>query len=307
MSRCPGSAGVSRSVDVAGTSRCFRLVTPSSSGGGASPVLLMMHGRTGDASQFCTQDFASTATSYGLALVCLQAIAGNWQFGQLPWDDVHDDFGLAVDSTGNACDDDDSDDLAYVRTVLSYLEDESDASGSSAYDASRFFVAGFSQGALMAALTAFCVVPIAGLGQAGSSFGRAKFRVAPTSPPLRVCVWCNRDDSACKPMDGYLEEAGHDVMMRWSRSGGHSVPNNWARKLAGCLRVDELRGDSPPDPPPQLPPPASPSPATPAGDECVVLEAEEEDMDDAWCTRCDQCSSFCPGCNPVLSDSHHES
>jgi len=194
---CAGSAGISHTVTVAGTSRCFRLVAPSSSGssGGAAPVLLMMHGRSGDSSQFCTQGFASTATSYGLALVCLQAVAGSWRFGPLPWSDVHDDFGLAADATGNACDDSDSDDLAYVRAVLSHLtEDESGASapGSSAYDSARFFVAGFSQGALMAALTAFCVAPIAGLGQAGSSFGRAKFRVASTSPPLRVCVWCNR-------------------------------------------------------------------------------------------------------------------
>ena len=151
---CAGSAGISHTVTVAGTSRCFRLVAPSSSGssGGAAPVLLMMHGRSGDSSQFCTQDFASTATSYGLALVCLQAVAGSWTFGPLPWSDVHDDFGLAADATGNACDDSDSDDLAYVRAVLSHLtEDESGASGASpAYDSARFFVAGFSQGALMA-------------------------------------------------------------------------------------------------------------------------------------------------------------
>lgn len=105
-------------------------------------------------------------------------------------------------------------------------------------------------------------------------------------------------------MDGYLEEAGHDVTMRWGRSGGHTVPSNWATKLAGCLRVEELRGDSPPTQPPQLPPPAAPSPATPrAGDTCAVLEEMEgaEAADDAWCASCELCSAYCPGCDPELS------
>ena len=116
-------------------------------------------------------------------------------------------------------------------------------------------------------------------------------------------------------MDGYLEEAGHDVTMRWGRSGGHTVPSNWARKLAGCLRVEELRGGSPPTQPPhmppQLPPPAAPSPATPAGDECAMLEEAEgadvaDGADDAWCASCELCSSYCPGCDPELSWESYE-
>ena len=99
------------------------------------------------------------------------------------------------------------------------------------------------------------------------------------------------------------------------RGGGHTVPNNWARKLAGCLRVEELRGGNPPTQPPLLPPPAAPSPATPAGDECVMLEEAEgadgadgaEGADDAWCASCELCSSYCPGCDPELSWSSYDS
>lgn len=236
MASCPGH-GTSHALLVAGRSRCYVLNSPRT--GTPAPVLIMLHGSTGTSSQFCTREHVAAATSAGVALVCAQALQGSWRFGEMPWSDGLD-FGLAEDRSGNACADGDSDDLAYLRQLLGEL-----AARPGSYDRARVHVAGFSQGALFAALVAFCLVPgLAGLGQAGSSFARAKFRIVPTTPPLRVCVWCNHDDAHCHSMDGYLAEAGHRVAMHWSSNGGHTVPSAWVSKLLGCLRVDRSAASS---------------------------------------------------------------
>jgi len=66
-------------------------------------VLVMHHGRTGTAGQFCTEGFKATADDRGFALVCTAAIGGNWQFATLePGGDA------------NSCDADDSIDLEYM-------------------------------------------------------------------------------------------------------------------------------------------------------------------------------------------------
>ena len=237
MVACPGH-GTAHTLTVAGRDRCYVLNTPARTDTPA-PVLIMLHGSTGTSSQFCTREHVDAATSAGVALVCAQALQGSWRFGEMPWSEGLE-FGLAEDRSGNACADSDSDDLAYVRVLLAHLEARPEA-----FDRSRVHVAGFSQGALFAALVSFCLVPgLAGLGQAGSSFARAKFRIVPTTPPLRVCVWCNHDDAHCHSMDGYLAEAGHRVAMHWSSNGGHTVPTAWVAKLLGCLRIDRSRQHS---------------------------------------------------------------
>ena len=91
---------------------------------------------------------------------------------------------------------------------------------------SRVFQAGFSQGALLAAAAAFCFADrTAGFGQAGSSFKPGFLRVVPTTPPLRSCIWCNRNDPHCEPMDHALNEAGHHAEMHWSATGGTRTPS----------------------------------------------------------------------------------
>ena len=247
---CSASAGTSHALTVRSTPRCFTLfVPPREEGGDTLPLLIMHHGRTGGAGQFCTEAFASVARARGFALLCTQAVHGDWQFDALPSD---------VDR--NACD---SADQAYMRSIYAYL----DAEPQQQLDPTRRFQAGFSQGALFAAVSSFCAADTTvGFGQSGSSFAPMKMRVVPSEPPLRVCVWCNRGDSSCHPMTAALHDAGHEAEMSWHAGGGHDYPHPWLPKIVACLH---LLGALPPAcarsgsqcaPPPPPPPPPRPQP-----------------------------------------------
>ena len=102
MARCGGLGSTHTFTTSDGTSRCFQVYVPSITT--PLPVLVMHHGRTGTAGQFCTEGFKATADDRGFALVCTAAIGGNWQFATLePGGDA------------NSCDADDSADLEYSK------------------------------------------------------------------------------------------------------------------------------------------------------------------------------------------------
>ena len=211
---CSTGLGTVHWLNVHGQQRCYDLIAPSSAW--HMPVLIMHHGMTGNAAQFCNGRFAGAALSGGFALVCTAAIGGYWQFGS-PTD----------------CDLRSAPDLAYVSEIIDDLKRQP-----ARYDSGRIFQAGFSQGALFSAYSTFCLErDVVGFGQAGSSYGPMKIAVLPTTPPLRACVWCNRDDSHCHPMDSLLIEAGHSVVMSWSDRGGHNLPrtgNGWLPAIVDC-------------------------------------------------------------------------
>lgn len=218
---CSASAGTPHTLTVRNTPRCFTLFVPPHEEGGALPLLIMHHGRTGGAGQFCTNTFAAVARARGFALLCTQAVHGDWQFDALP-----------ADVGRNACD---SADQAYMRSIFAFLDAEQ---WQQQLDPTRRFQAGFSQGALFAAVSSFCAADTTvGFGQSGSSFAPMKMRVVPSEPPLRVCVWCNRDDSSCHPMTAALRDVGHEAEMSWHAGGGHDYPHPWLPKIVACLRL----------------------------------------------------------------------
>ena len=67
-------------VPETGEQRCYDLIEPASSTSGPLPVLLMHHGLTGAAWQFCNVRFSGAASQRGFALICTVAIGGNWRF-----------------------------------------------------------------------------------------------------------------------------------------------------------------------------------------------------------------------------------
>ena len=135
MPGCPASAdGNTHWVG----SRCFNVYTP----GGAHwpmPVLILHHGRTGGATQFCRGSFTAVASSRGFALVCTAAIRGDWRFGD-PERCLNDNNAV---------------DLCCVNSIIARLKSEPHK-----YDALRIFHAGFSQGALFAAYVSFCLCAV---------------------------------------------------------------------------------------------------------------------------------------------------
>ena len=124
---CSNAQGTIHRLTVAGEVRCFStLLSPSAVR--PAPILIMHHGATGGAWQFCSGPFAQQAADSGLALVCTEAVGGNWRFG---------DPNTCLAAAGDA-------DLVYTARVVGVLEADPKA-----YDARRIFHVGFSQGALV--------------------------------------------------------------------------------------------------------------------------------------------------------------
>ena len=251
---CSTGHGTTHTFTVGGVHRCFKVVELSPSARRPAPVLIMHHGSTGTAGQFCNGPFAADAIARGLALVCTEALRGEWRFG---------DPESCLQATDAA-------DLLYVARVIGALEDEPGT-----YDSGRIFHAGFSQGALMAAYASFCLASeCVGFGQAGSAFAPGKLRIARSIPPLRVCIWCNHDDHHCHlggPQLGGFKDAmvaaGHEVHQIFHDHGGHSYPHPWLPLLVDCLQIFEGASPLPPHPPlppmPPSPPPSAPMPHPP--------------------------------------------
>ena len=141
---CGGGVGEDHSLFVNGEWRCFSLWVPPVAAPPA-PVVIMHHGRDSGAGQLCNHFATDQAQEHGFALLCTQAVGGNWRFGGLPWWEGGDGFGKGSSVYSNACSDSDSNDLAYVRQVYAYLHQWP------AFDAQRIYHVGFSQGALFAA------------------------------------------------------------------------------------------------------------------------------------------------------------
>lgn len=128
---CTGSAGISlETIDVAGAARQYRLFAPSQ-GSCASPsgILFFFHGLGGDEHQFDALD--PLAETENLLFVQPRGSPQSWAGGALGW--VPDGFAENVE---------------LLRAIRGSLEQ---AYGVDAY---RVYVAGFSQGAFMAAALA---------------------------------------------------------------------------------------------------------------------------------------------------------
>jgi len=215
-----------------GARRCFTLAEPyPRQPPRPAPVLLMHHGNGTDGLRFCIDSMKQVATKQGLALLCTSAANSAWQLGA-PAPQLET---LAGET--NECDQSTNDDLSLVAKVLAFVR-----ARPLRFDAARVFQAGFSSGALLAALSSVCFHQhVVGFGQAGASLS-PKWRVVPTSPPLRVCIWCNRDDAHCHPADEALNEVGHHAEKFLSAHGGHEYPHPWIPRIVDCLRVFEARG-----------------------------------------------------------------
>ena len=126
------------------------------------------------------------ATRQGIALLCTSAANSAWHLGRAA---------PALETApgeANECNQTRNDDLSYVARILAFVR-----AHPSRFDQNLVFQAGFSSGALLAALASMCLPKaFVGFGQAGASLS-PKWRVTlstPSNPPLRVCIWCNKDD-----------------------------------------------------------------------------------------------------------------
>ena len=215
-----------------GARRCFTLAEPRPrQPPRPAPVLLMHHGNGTDGLRFCIDSMKQVATKQGIALLCTSAANSAWQLGT-PASQLE-----TLPGEANDCNQTTNDDLSYVARILAFVR-----ARPSRFDAARVFQAGFSSGALLAALSSLCLSQhIVGFGQAGASLS-AKWRVVPRSPPLRVCIWCNRDDPHCHPADEALNEAGHHAETFVAARGGHEYPHPWIPRIVDCLHLFEARG-----------------------------------------------------------------
>ena len=198
-------------VDEQGRPRCFCITEPKKALE-PRPVIVMHHGHGAEGARFCVRKMRLAAAVRGVVLVCTSALNGSWQlphitsfqsaavaasagpFGSVVASSV-DPIALAgaLPISFDGCQLSRSPDLAYVSSIMDFLRMHPRR-----FDSRRVFQAGFSQGAIFAAYATFCLrrlgVPISGFAQSGGSFLQGlQHYVAPTRPPLRVCIWCRRD------------------------------------------------------------------------------------------------------------------
>ena len=236
--RVPLASAISETqcLRIGHVTRCFCVTEPKHADKRMPlPVVLLHHGKGTDGSRFCISPMRHAAATRGVVLVCTNALNNSWVLG-VP-------STTAVPAT-DGCSLSDSRDLAYVSAIMRFL-----SLHPRRFDVRRIFQAGFSQGALFAAYTAFCLHehgwPVAGFGQAGAGFSDTlQHVVRPTQPTLRACIWCNKNDEWCTPMEmlSALNEAGHHAEMYWTGYHGHDYPHPWMPRLFDCLRVYEPAG-----------------------------------------------------------------
>lgn len=223
----------------------------------------MYHGLYGTSAQFCNDQWAHESVTRTFALICTAALTGVWQFGPASCNVRDSDCGVPCSSS----------DTEYTLAIVAWL-----AQRSATYDGTRVFQAGFSQGSLFAVYNSFCLEQhVVGFGQANSHYVPMLLHIAPTSPPLRACIWCNRDDPRCRNVgDELMLSAGHAVTTNWRDRGGHRLPLDWPDGLVDCidlfsaasptlppsLSAQQLPRHLPPMTPPLLRPPLAP-PLTP--------------------------------------------
>ena len=208
---CSGT-GVQQRLQIGSSVRCFLLNEPvSAAQQQAPPVVILAHGMQAGSGQMCSVDNVRDAAAFGYALICTQASGGTWEFDQLP-----------SDTAKNACS---SKDVQYYESLFGWLADRSDR-----FDPRRIFLAGFSQGAIITALVAFCRPSVvSGVFQLASSYQPDRLHVVATSPPLRVCTVCDYPaDGWCHPMDDVLAAAGHEAHFFQRAGMGHAWPADGA-------------------------------------------------------------------------------
>jgi len=127
----------------------------------ASDVLMSIDGTKADS------DGNLAAARYGYAKIGISSPNGHWEFGN---------NGVVNDDKPMPCSDEDSVDIAYVRTIIQWLESQPEQ-----FDASRMYSVGFSQNSMFSAYIGFCFPEqVRGVFQAGS--GMALTGLEPNLP-----------------------------------------------------------------------------------------------------------------------------
>ena len=107
------------------------------------------------------------AARYGFARIGISTPNHNWEFGN---------NNIINDAKPMPCSDDDSEDIAYVRKIIEFLESHPEQ-----FDASRMWSQGFSQNSMFSAYIGFCFPDqILGVYQGGS--GMALTGLEPNLP-----------------------------------------------------------------------------------------------------------------------------
>jgi predicted esterase len=178
-------------------------------GPGVHPLLLVLHGATGNAAE--TLPHWLPATSLGYAVAAGQASQPASAAG-FCWDPPRERTGQDLDAIAAAL-------PAHGRVVM----------------------AGFSQGAWVALNAALrgTPLPAAGVVMVGAFVPRP-LRLDPAARRLRVAVLCGSDDPFAERMDELrtrLTEHGHHVALEMVPGLGHSYPDDFATRLPKLLKA----------------------------------------------------------------------
>merc|ERR1712136_288248 len=147
--------------DVEGQQRCFTVYQPASE----TPLPVVITSQCYGTDSLNSIDMvndkseANTAAGrYGFARVGVSSPDGEWTFGN---------NGIVNDQNPMPCDDSDSKDFKYVKTIFAFLE-----SNPSQFDSNRVYAEGFSQNSMFSAYLSFCMNDkVVGIWQGGSGMG----------------------------------------------------------------------------------------------------------------------------------------
>jgi len=140
--------------------RCFTIYFPTSRATEQLPVVFSPNCYAEDTltGMLMTNDLAGpnkAAARYGYARIGVSTPDHNWLFGHDTV--INDDYPLP-------CSDEDSKDIAYIRTIFNYLESRPDN-----FDMTSVYAAGFSQNSMFSAYIGYCFSDnVKGIYQAGS-------------------------------------------------------------------------------------------------------------------------------------------
>ena len=147
------------------TQRCFTVYHPVSRANEKLPVVFSPNCYAKDKLQGIkmTNDKMSTnkaAGRYGYIRIGVSTPDGGWTFGN---------DGVVNNGKPMPCSDEDSKDMAYLRAIFKFIEDNPDQ-----FDASRIYAEGFSQNSMFSAYIAFCFSDqVLGVWQGGSGLAVA--------------------------------------------------------------------------------------------------------------------------------------
>ena len=188
--------------------RCFTVFIPNERAGEVLPVVFGPNCYAGDV--LMSIDGTSTlsegnqaAARYGYAKVGISSPTHAWEFGN---------NGVVNDDKPMPCSDEDSVDIAYVRTIIQWLESQPDQ-----FDSSRMYSVGFSQNSMFSAYIGFCFPDqVRGVFQAGS--GMALTGLEPNLPGCQGHVTASQYaecDAECVKCDSCQETYPCEECQYW--------------------------------------------------------------------------------------------